>query len=41
MQPIFGPQLIPTVKAAIKSGLKVVNIDQILGTNPGHGGAAA
>jgi ribose transport system substrate-binding protein len=35
VQPIFGPQLIPTVKSAIKSGLKVVNIDQILGTNPG------
>jgi ribose transport system substrate-binding protein len=35
VQPIFGPQLIPTVKAAIKKGLKVVNIDQILGSNPG------
>jgi ribose transport system substrate-binding protein len=35
VQPIFGPQLIPTIKQAIKSGLKVVNIDQILGTNPG------
>jgi ribose transport system substrate-binding protein len=35
VQPIFGPQLIPTIKAAIKAGLKVVNIDQILGTNPG------
>jgi ribose transport system substrate-binding protein len=35
LQPIFGPQLIPTVKAAIKAKLKVVNIDQILGTNPG------
>jgi ribose transport system substrate-binding protein len=34
LQPIFGPQLIPTVKTAIKSGLKVVNIDQILGANP-------
>jgi ribose transport system substrate-binding protein len=35
VQPIFGPQLIPTIKSAIASGLKVVNIDQILGTNPG------
>ena len=35
VQPIFGPQLIPTIKSAIKSGIKVVNIDQILGTNPG------
>jgi ribose transport system substrate-binding protein len=35
VQPIFGPQLIPTIQSAIKSGLKVVNIDQILGTNPG------
>jgi ribose transport system substrate-binding protein len=35
VQPIFGPQLIPTVKQALKKGLKVVNIDQILGTNPG------
>ena len=35
VQPIFGPQLIPTIKSAIKAGLKVVNIDQILGTNPG------
>ena len=34
VQPIFGPQLIPTIKQAIKAGLKVVNIDQILGTNP-------
>ena len=34
VQPIFGPQLIPTIKQAIKSGLKVVNIDQILGANP-------
>jgi len=34
VQPIFGPQLIPTVNSAIKAGLKVVNIDQILGTNP-------
>ena len=35
VQPIFGPQLISSIKAALKSGLKVVNIDQILGTNPG------
>jgi ribose transport system substrate-binding protein len=34
VQPIFGPQLIPTIKQAIKQGLKVVNIDQILGANP-------
>lgn len=35
VQPIFGPQLIPTIKSAIKSGIKVVNMDQILGANPG------
>jgi ribose transport system substrate-binding protein len=35
VQPIFGPQLIPTIKSAIKSGIKVVNMDQIVGTNPG------
>ena len=35
VQPIFGPQLIPTITKAIASGLKVVNMDQILGTNPG------
>ena len=40
VQPIFGPQLIPTIQSAIKAGIKVVNIDQILGTNPEHGGAA-
>jgi ribose transport system substrate-binding protein len=34
VQPIFGPQLIPTINSAIKSGLRIVNIDQILGTNP-------
>jgi len=34
VQPIFGPQLMPTINSAIKSGLRVVNIDQILGTNP-------
>jgi ribose transport system substrate-binding protein len=32
-QPIYGPVLVPGVKAAIKKGIKVVNIDQILGTN--------
>lgn len=35
VQPIFGPQLIPTITAAVKTGLQIVNIDQILGTNPG------
>ncbi len=35
VQPIFGPQLIPLVKKAVKAGIKVVNVDQILGTNPG------
>jgi ribose transport system substrate-binding protein len=34
VQPIFGPELIPAVRLAIKAGIKVVNIDQILGTNP-------
>jgi ribose transport system substrate-binding protein len=34
VQPIFGPQLIPTIRQAIKAKIKVVNIDQILGTNP-------
>jgi ribose transport system substrate-binding protein len=32
VQPIYGAALIPTVKLAIKKGIKVVNIDQILGT---------
>jgi ribose transport system substrate-binding protein len=32
-QPIYGPVLVPEVKLAIKKGIKVVNIDQILGTN--------
>jgi ribose transport system substrate-binding protein len=32
-QPIYGPQLIDAVKAAIATGKKVVNIDQILGTD--------
>jgi len=34
VQPIFGPQLIPTIQKAIASGIKVVNMDQNLGTNP-------
>jgi ribose transport system substrate-binding protein len=34
VQPIFGPQLIPKIKQVIASGIKVVNVDQILGTNP-------
>jgi len=32
-QPIYGPVLVPEVKIAIKKHIKVVNIDQILGTN--------
>ncbi len=32
VQPIYGAALIPTVEKAIKKGIKVVNIDQILGT---------
>ena len=35
LQPIFGPQLLDTVRQAFQAGIKVVNIDQILGTNPG------
>ncbi len=35
LQPIFGPNLLSTVREAFKAGIKVVNIDQILGTNPG------
>ena len=35
LQPIFGPQLLSTVREAIRAKIKVVNIDQILGTNPG------
>jgi ribose transport system substrate-binding protein len=35
VQPIFGPQLTTAIKSAIKSGIKVVNMDQNLGTNPG------
>ena len=35
VQPIYGLPLLPDMfKKAIKSGIKVVNIDQILGTNP-------
>ncbi|MBO0729522.1 MAG: sugar ABC transporter substrate-binding protein [Acidimicrobiaceae bacterium] len=33
LQPIFGTALIPLVKQAIAKGIKVVNIDQILGPN--------
>ena len=33
VQPIFGTGLITTVQAAIKSGIKVVNMDQELGPN--------
>ncbi len=33
VQPIYGQVLIPEIKVAIKKGIKVVNIDQILGTN--------
>ena len=32
-QPIYGAVLVPGVKLAIKKHIKVVNIDQILGTN--------
>jgi ribose transport system substrate-binding protein len=35
LQPITGPQLLPTVRQAIQAGIKVVNIDQILGRNLG------
>jgi ribose transport system substrate-binding protein len=34
VQPIFGPQLTSAIQSAIKSGIKVVNMDQNLGTNP-------
>jgi ribose transport system substrate-binding protein len=33
VQPIYGPVLLPEIKVAIKKKIKVVNIDQILGTN--------
>ena len=32
VQPVYGAALIPTVEKAIAKGIKVVNIDQILGT---------
>jgi len=35
LQPIYGPQLLTTVQQAIKAKIKLVNIDQILGSNPG------
>jgi ribose transport system substrate-binding protein len=34
VQPIFGPQLTSAVQDAISSGIKVVNMDQNLGTDP-------
>jgi ribose transport system substrate-binding protein len=33
VEPIFGPGLIPEVKVAIKKGIKVADVDEILGTN--------
>jgi ribose transport system substrate-binding protein len=33
VQPIYGAALLPTVKLALKKKIKVVNIDQILGSN--------
>jgi ribose transport system substrate-binding protein len=33
LQPIYGPQLIPTIKSNVRK-IKIANIDQILGTNP-------
>jgi ribose transport system substrate-binding protein len=33
VQPIYGASLLPTIKTALKKKIKVVNIDQILGTN--------
>ena len=41
LQPIFGPQLLSTVRAAFQAGIKVVNIDQILGNEPGNGEASS
>ena len=35
VQPIFGTALFPVVKQAIAAGIKVVNMDQILGPNAG------
>lgn len=35
VQPIFGTGLIPVVKTAVKNGVRVVNMDQIMGPNPG------
>jgi ribose transport system substrate-binding protein len=32
-EPIYGPGLIPEVKVAIKKGIKVADVDEILGTN--------
>ncbi|MGH9020646.1 MAG: sugar ABC transporter substrate-binding protein [Acidimicrobiales bacterium] len=33
VQPVYGAALIPGIKAALKKHIKVVNIDQILGSN--------
>ena len=33
VEPIFGPGLIPEVKVAIKKGIKVADVDEILGSN--------
>jgi ribose transport system substrate-binding protein len=33
IQPIFGTALFPVVKTAVKKGIKVVNMDQVLGPN--------
>jgi ribose transport system substrate-binding protein len=35
LQPIFGPSLLNVVKQAIRNGVEVANMDQILGKNPG------
>ena len=35
VQPIFGTGLLPVVKTAVDNGIKVVNMDQIMGPNPG------
>ena len=40
VQPIFGTGLITLVHRPIAKGIKVVNMDQILGPEPGHRPAA-
>jgi ribose transport system substrate-binding protein len=35
VQPIFGPQLTQEIQSALAAGIKVVNMDQNLGTDPG------